>query len=257
MLRRLAYGWTDQVFCVSQELKQYYCRELNWGANRFEVIPNGVNSDQFCPDPHARTELRAKLGVKGKTLVMGSVGRLDPVKDHITLLRAAGMALGRGVDLRLVLVGEGIERTNIDNELARNPDLARRTTMTGDTRNVAQWLNAFDFFILPSLSEGMSNTLLEAMAVGVAPIATAVGGNSEIIEDGQSGILVPPRDPEGICRHVTLLARDGVRRTRLGRKARERVTQTFSLDRMLKRYAEMYCQLVQPRKRGSPVLSRA
>lgn len=257
VLRRLAYRWTDQLFCVSQELKQYYCRELNWGTSRFEVIPNGVNSDQFCPNPQARTEMRAKLGVKGKTLVIGSVGRLDPVKDHITLLRAAGMALGRGVDLRLVLVGDGIQRSNIKNELARNPDLAGRTTMTGDTRNVVQWLNAFDVFVLPSLSEGMSNTLLEAMAVGVAPIATAVGGNGEVIENGQSGILVQLRDPEEICCHITVLAADEARRARLGRNARERIAQTFSLDRMLERYAEMYCQLVEPRKRGNPVLSRA
>lgn len=257
LLRRLSYGWADQLFCVSQELKDYYCGELQWGANKFEVVPNGVDTQQFRADPQARIEVRARLRAGAKTMVVGTVGRLDPVKDHITLFRAANMALGRGLDLRLVIVGDGVQRAILQNEVERSPDLAHHTTFTGDVRNVARWISGFDVFVLPSLSEGMSNTLLEAMAVGVPPIATAVGGNTEVIEDRHSGLLVRPHDAEAICGCLMQLAADEVRREQLGRNARDRVAKQFSLDRMLKRYEEMYCELMEPRKKGTPVFSRA
>jgi glycosyltransferase involved in cell wall biosynthesis len=141
--------------------------------------------------------------------------------------------------------------------LVRRPDLARHTVFTGDVRNVAEWLNGFDVFVLPSLSEGMSNTLLEAMAVGLPAIATAVGGNTEVIEDGHSGLLTKPRDAETICSYLMHLANYELRRGQLGRNARDRVTKEFSLDRMLKRYQGMYWQVMEPRKKGTAVLSRA
>ena len=257
VLRRLSYGWADRLFCVSQELKDYYCGELQWGASKFEVVPNGVDTEQFRPDQQARVEIRGRVGAGAKTMVVGTVGRLDPVKDHISLFRAAKMALGKGLDLRLVIVGDGIQRASLDNELARSADLARNTVFTGDVRNVAQWVNGFDVFVLPSLSEGLSNTLLEAMAVGVPPIATAVGGNLEVIEDGHSGLLVRPQDPETMSRYLLELAGDELRREQLARNARDRVRKQFSLDRMLKRYADMYFQLMEPAKKGTPVFSRA
>lgn len=245
LLRRLSYAWADRVFCVSQELKQYYCTELGLAAASIEVIPNGVDVEHFCPNPRARIDVRAKLGAGPNTIVIGTVSRLDPVKNHGTLLRAAKMALQTGVDLRLVIVGNGPRRTELEADLASKPVLAARTLLTGDVQNVADWLNSFDVFVLPSLSEGMSNTFLEAMAVGLATVASAVGGNPEVVEDGHSGLLVPPEDAEGICSHLVQLAAAEARRRELGNNARERVVARFSAERMLKQYEEMYCQLVK------------
>ena len=257
LVRRASYGWADRLFCVSQELKEYHCRELGWGANKFEVIPNGVDIEQFRPDAQARAEVRAKLGAGPKTIVVGTAGRLDPVKDHSTLFRAVGSALEKKLDLRLVIVGEGTLRGVLENELASKPDLARRTTFTGDVGNVAHWLNGLDVFVLPSLSEGMSNTLLEAMAVGLPPVATAVGGNTEVVEDGRSGLLVRPKQAERICRYLLQLASEDEWRRRLGENARRRAVTQYSLGRMLGRYADLYCQLMEPHRKDVPAFSRA
>jgi sugar transferase (PEP-CTERM/EpsH1 system associated) len=256
LLRRISYAWADRVFCVSQELKQYYCRELGLLASSFEVIPNGVDVEHFRPNPQARIDVRRKLGAGPNTLVAGTVSRLDPIKDHGTLLRAAEIALQKGVDLRLVIVGDGPQRAALEHDLASKPGLAHRTLLAGDLRDVSDWLNGFDVFVLPSLSEGMSNTLLEAMAVGVATIATSVGGNLEVVEDGHSGLLVEPRDAEKICDCLIQLAAAESWRRELGRNARERVVARFSVERMLKQYEEMYCQLIKEDARW-PALSRA
>jgi len=244
MLRRISYACADRVFCVSEELREFYCEQLGMKPHFLDVIPNGVDAKQFSPNPAVRSAVRAKLAAGSDTIVVGTVGRLDPIKDHVTLLRAADLALRKGLDLKLVIVGEGPQRATLENELSGAPHLASRTVLTGESKNVADWLNSFDIFILPSLSEGMSNTLLEAMAVGVAPIATAVGGNREVVEHGHSGLLVPPGDAEQISDLIVQLTADAERLKALGRSARERVERQFSIERMVKRYGEMYSELM-------------
>jgi len=257
-LRRLCYRWADRVFCVSQELRDYYCRELSLSsAARMDVIPNGVDTQLFCPKPLARRTIRERIGASSDTLVIGTLSRLDPVKDHSTLIAAAAMACEKGIDLRLVVVGDGVCRPTLEQELARRPALHARSLMAGEVSNVADWLNGLDVFVLPSLSEGMSNTLLEAMAVGAPPIATAVGGNPEVVEHGLCGLLVTPQRPEEICHHLEQLASSPSLRETLGRNARERVCARFSLDRMLKRYEQMYCELARPDTLSCAALSRA
>lgn len=255
LLRRMAYASADRVFCVSQELRQYYSRELGISLDSFDVIANGVDIRQFCPDPGVRQKRRAQLEIAPGTFVVGTVGRLDPVKDHRTLIRAAASAIAAGVNLHLVIVGEGSQRSVLENEVEAWPELARRTAFTGEVRNVAEWLNAFDAFVLPSLSEGMSNTLLEAMAVGIACVATAVGGNVEVVENGRSGLFVRPGDVAGIRDCLVRLACVEELRHRLGWYARERIISEFSLDRALRRYEEMYCSL-RPQKMTRSEFSR-
>jgi sugar transferase (PEP-CTERM/EpsH1 system associated) len=244
VLRKISYACADRVFCVSEELREFYCEQLEMKPNRFDVIPNGVDLKQFSSNPRMRSEVRAKLAAGPNTMVVGTVGRLDPVKDHITLLRAAELALKKGVDLKLVIVGEGPQRAAVENQLSRTPDLARRTILTGDSKDVADWLNSFDIFMLPSVSEGMSNTLLEAMAVGIAPIATAIGGNREVVEHERSGLLVSPGDAEKMSDFIVQLAGAPEWLQALGRNARERIETRFSIARMVNRYDEMYSELM-------------
>lgn len=256
-IRRLSYRWADRVFCVSQELREYYRQELGpRSISAMDVIPNGVNTSGFRPNPQARRSVRDKLRAGPETLVVGTVSRLDPIKDHSTLIAAAAMACEKGLDLRLVIVGDGVCRPALEQELAKRPVLQQRTFMPGAVGNVSDWLNGFDVFVLPSLSEGMSNTLLEAMAVGVTPVATAVGGNVEVVEDGRSGLLVPPRSPDEICRQLERLVSASLR-GQLGGNARQRVLANFSIDSMLERYAQLYGGLSQAESVGSAILSRA
>jgi sugar transferase (PEP-CTERM/EpsH1 system associated) len=249
-LRRISYSCADRLFCVSRELKDHYSCQLAMKPSSFRVIENGVDVEQFRPNSQARSYVRSKLAASPDSVVIGSVGRLDPVKDHITLLRAADAALSCGVDLRLVIVGDGPQRPILEQELSDRPALACRTVLPGELTNVCDWLNGFDIFVLPSLSEGLSNTLLEAMASGVAPIATAVGGNCEVIEDGRSGVLVSPGRVNEIRDGLIRLLRDKERRAEIGKNARQRVISNFSLERMLKRYEEMYCDLVKSKSVG-------
>lgn len=256
-IRRLSYRWADRVFCVSEELRAYYRQELGLPSSAaVEVIPNGIDTTLFRPNPQARRSIREILGAGLETLVVGTVSRLDPIKDHSTLIAAAAMACEKGLDLRLVIVGGGVCRPALEQEVAKRPVLQPRTFLPGAVGNVFDWLNGFDVFVLPSLSEGMSNTLLEAMAVGVTPVATAVGGNVEVVEDGISGLLVPPRSPGEICRQLERLVSASLR-GQLGGKARQRVLANFSIDSMLERYARLYGGLLQPESVGSAILSRA
>ena len=250
MLRRLSHRWTDRMFCVSQELRDYYCREMSLPAGALDVIPNGVDAEEFQPNVQARMDVRGKLRAGEGTLVLGTVSRLDPVKDHITLLEAASKGLQAGLDLQVVIIGDGPQRAVIEAFLASRALLRQRTLLTGEVRNVGQWLNGMDIFVLPSLSEGFSNTLLEAMAVGVPSVATAIGGSLEIIEHGRSGLLVTPRDVDGIANCFVHLAKAWEWRLELGRNARERIVTHFSLKHMLQRYDQMYCELMERSRAG-------
>jgi sugar transferase (PEP-CTERM/EpsH1 system associated) len=239
-LRRLCYRWADRVFTVSQALKDYYVSDLGIPATRLEVIPNGVDAQRFRPDAAARKEMRGRLGIADRTVVVGTLGRLDPIKDHPTLFRAAEKCIAEGLDIRVLVVGDGSARPVLERELNAIPTLLGRTAFTGEVINVADWLNAFDIYVLPSLAEGMSNTLLEAMAAGVPVVATRVGGNCEVIENGRSGLLFETQDVEALVIHLKGLVENGEWRQRLGIGGRERVEQYFSIQFMLNRYSNMY-----------------
>lgn len=256
-LRGIAYRLSDRVFCVSEELRDYYSREAGLPAIKFDVILNGVDTAQYHEDAQARARKRELIGAGAGTFVIGTVGRLDPVKDHPTLLRATETALARGLDLRLVIVGDGTERNNLEQILSSKPALSRHTVLVGESQDVNEWLNCFDVFVLPSLSEGISNTLLEAMAVGLAPIATRVGGNPEVIQHERSGLLVDANDVEGIAGYIRDLAANEGWRRELGRNARQRIVSRFSMDRMVRQYEEMYWQLTAPKRLRSAAFSRA
>jgi sugar transferase (PEP-CTERM/EpsH1 system associated) len=245
VLRRLCYRCAGRVFAVSQELRNYYSQQLDIPASRLRVIPNGVETQYFCPDPDLRRQVRQTLGVSPQTLIVGAVGRLDPVKDHRTLFQAVERAVLDGVDARVVIVGDGPERSGLESDVAARPGLSQRVTFVGAVGDVRPWLNSFDIFALPSLYEGMSNTLLEAMAVGIPPLATAVGGNTEVVEHGSCGLLFRPRDAQAMSVYLKCLAADPDWRRRLGSNARQRVESCFSLRGMLSAYAQMYSDVLK------------
>jgi sugar transferase (PEP-CTERM/EpsH1 system associated) len=257
VLRRLCYRCAGRVFAVSQELRNYYSQQLAVPASRLGVIPNGVETQYFRPDPDLRRRMRQALGVSPETLIVGAVGRLDPVKDHRTLFRAVEQAVSDGVDARVVVVGDGPERKGLESDVAARTVLGQRVTFVGAVNDVLPWLNSFDIFALPSLSEGMSNTLLEAMAVGIPPLATAVGGNTEVVEHGSCGLLFGPRDAQAMSANLKCLAADPEWRRQLGSNARQRVENCFSLWRMLSAYTQMYSDVLKRDRIAQAKFSRA
>jgi len=234
---------TDAIFAVSGQLKTDLVRHIGMPEASVEVLHNGVDLSRFnvaaradAPSP-AREALRRDWGVPAGALVVGSVGRLVAVKNYALLLRAVASS---GLDdVHLVLAGEGPERAALT-ALAASLGIASRLHLLGHSNDVDRVLGAFDVFVLPSFSEGMSNTLLEAMAAGVPPVASDVGGNGEIVRDGVDGRLFPSDDEAALRACLVALCRDEAARARLATAARERVLSTFDIRQMIERYEQLY-----------------
>jgi sugar transferase (PEP-CTERM/EpsH1 system associated) len=248
ILRRAAYAAADFVFTVTEELRTYHARQVWLSPERIGVLRNGVDTSRFAPRLEEREENRRRLGLAGSDIVVGTVGRMVSIKDHATLLQAAEVLVGRGIPVHVLLVGSGPELTRHREFVAATPILSGRVTFVGSATDVPALLNAMDVFVLPSLSEGMSNTLLEAMASGLPVVATRVGGNPELIEDERSGWLFKPRDVANLAARLERLAVDSDLRQLVGQDARRRVVQHFSLESMITGYRDLYLGLA--RKRG-------
>lgn len=238
--RRFCFRYADRVFAVSQGLRDYFVRQLGLPPQRLPVIANGVDTERYRPVSLVREEMRQKLGLSRDLFTVGTVSRLDPVKDHGTLFRAAEALLGQGCALQVIVVGDGPQRAALERCVGASQLLRNRVLFTGSRSDIAQWLQSFDVFVLPSLAEGMSNTLLEAMASGVAPVASRVGGNPEVIEEGMSGLLFEAGDANALAACLKALALDPQRRHEMGTRARRRVMSRFSLKDMLENYGRLY-----------------
>ena len=241
-VQRWMSSHTDAIFAVSGQLKADLVKHVGLSAAAIEVLHNGVDLSRFNvaePAPaHARARgaLRREWGVPDGALVVGSVGRLVAVKNYGLLLRAIASS---GLDVHVVLAGEGPERAALT-ALAAALGIASRVHLLGHSNDVDRVLRAFDVFVLPSLSEGMSNTLLEAMAAGVPPVASVVGGNGEIVRDGVDGKLFPSDDESALGACLVALCRDDALRARFAAAARERVHATFDIRHMIERYEQLY-----------------
>jgi glycosyltransferase involved in cell wall biosynthesis len=194
--------------------------------------------------------LRKRFGLPEQRFIVGTVGRMVPIKDHPTLLRALEILTQRGIDAHALLVGSGPELERNEQLVKASSVLQGRVTFTGLSHEIPELLNTMDAFVLTSISEGMSNTLLEAMATGLPLLATSVGGNTEVIEPERMGWLFQPRDTEALANRIALLvSRDDLHRD-LGAAARARAVERFSLSRMLKDYTDLYLELAERRGVG-------
>jgi len=250
LLRHGVYRMASAVATVTHDLRTYHAAQAWWRPEVIKVLYNGVDGREFSPQPQVRDAVRQRLGIPADALVVGSVGRMVPLKDFTTLLQAAEVLVPEAPNLQVLLVGSGPELTRLQSLAANSPQLAGRVVFPGPVDDVADVLNAMDIFVLPTLIEGMSNTLLEALAVGLPVVATRVGGNPEILAEGECGFLFTPQAlPELVGRLKTLL-RNSRLRADFGRAARERALQHFSLERMLQRYRDLYIDLAMRQKVG-------
>jgi len=248
-VQRFLLSGANAAFCVSERLKQDLVRELGVSPARFEVIHNGVDIERFRSAPGTGDRRLSAADV-----VIGSVGRLAPVKNYPLLLRAMAR-LPALPPSRLLLVGDGPEGPSLQ-ALAAELGLADRVHFAGHRDDVAQALREMDVFVLPSTSEGMSNTLLEAMAAGVAAVASDAGGNGEIIVPEVSGLLFPSADVAALAAQLGRLISDPGLRGKLARAAATRVKVEFSIDAMIRRYEQLY-RRVWSQRHGESVSSTA
>ena len=245
VLRKMAYAMADAVFTVTEELRAYHARQAWTSVKRIRVLPNGVDITRFAPRTVERVETRKRLGLPSECFVVGTIGRVVKIKDHLTLLRSAEQLAGGEIPIHVLIGGTGPELVALQEVAASSQNLAGRVTFLGSIDDTPEVLNAMDVFVLPSLNEGMSNTLLEAMASGLPVVATRVGGNPELVEENSSGWLFPPGDIRELASRLEQLGIDSTLRRKLGKGARARAVSQFSLEGMVARYRELYLGLAE------------
>jgi len=253
--RRLAYHLADRVFSVSYQLRDLHAGRTGFDPGRIAVIHNGVDRQRFCPSPTARRMVREEFGITPDMFCIGCVGNLFPVKGHMTALEGIEGLASKTANWRLLLIGEGPEREKLETFVAAHPDWKHRVQFLGTSHRVPELLQAMDAYVLPSIAEGISNSLLEAMASGVPVVATVTGGNPEVVIDGESGLLFPVGDAGRLSAHLLRLYDDKALREQLTERALRRVREEFSLDSMVDRYAQLYESL--QRRAAIPVQAAA
>jgi glycosyltransferase involved in cell wall biosynthesis len=226
---------------VAEDAREVATRVEGVSSAKVVTIVNGVDTDAFRPTPD-RGLARAELGVPTSGFHIGVVARLSPEKDHATLLAAFARVHAERPDTILTLVGDGPLRRELE-ALAGELGIGRAVRFAGARRDVARALAAFDVFALSSRTEGLSLTLIEAAAMGLPIVATRVGGNSEVVVDGETGWLVPAADPASFARALLACAAEP-RRTAMGLRGRERAVERFSIDRMTRAYEAIYDEVV-------------
>jgi len=245
-IRRLYRPLVHRYVALSQQLGDYLHQQVGVADEMIRLICNGVDIERFRPVQQERQDSILPRGFADRdSIVIGSVGRLEPVKDQLTLVRAFNeLCLSRPQDvrLRLVLIGDGSLRHELES-LVVQCGIQNRVWLAGSVENVPQLLQAMDVFVLPSLAEGISNTILEAMACGLPVVATRVGGNEELVVDGETGFLVSRADPGAMAEALLRYLEDDTLRDRQGAAARRRAEKNFSIHGMVNRYLEVYDEL--------------
>jgi sugar transferase (PEP-CTERM/EpsH1 system associated) len=247
VLRRLHAPLVERYVTVSRSLRDYLVERVGIRPERITTICNGVDTGKFMPAPRKPADvLPAQLAGEG-LVIIGTVGRLQPVKDQRLLLHAFGELVRQSPALattaRLLVVGNGPLRDTLT-QLAQSLGIAHLTAFTGDRTDVAQLLQCMDVFVLPSLAEGISNTLLEAMATGLPVVATRVGGNVELVRDGENGALFESGDVASLTRLLAGYVTDGGMRRRHGERSRRLALDSFSLEAMIEAYRGAYETLI-------------
>ena len=241
VLRKLSRMVVNRYIAVSGDLAAWLHNEIGIPQKKIALIYNGVDTDRFSPGASSLALPYGFLPADG--FLVGTIGRLEPVKDQLTLARAFCRMLELQPELRqrarLLIVGDGALRTEIEKTLEA-AGVSEVAWLPGFRDDAADFYRVLNLFVLPSRREGISNTLLEAMASGLPVVATAVGGTPEILADGISGTLVPPEDVEGMSQALLRYANDRSTLERHGSEGRSLALEKFSLQSMTRNYQKVY-----------------
>jgi sugar transferase (PEP-CTERM/EpsH1 system associated) len=243
-VQRFVWRRVNRVLSVSERLAERMARVVNFPKERIQTIRNGVDLDRFLSGNRSAT--RALLNVQDDELLVLAIGRLVGVKNHRMLIDSIPRLRALGVRGRLIIAGDGPLRADLERQ-ARALGIASSVQLLGTRDDLPDLLAACDIFVLSSLSEGMSNTVLEAMSAGRPVVATDVGGNAELVVDQETGVLVRTDDPELMTLAMFQLARDRGRREQMGAAGRRRAEREFSLSQMLRNYEAMYLDVAAGR----------
>jgi sugar transferase (PEP-CTERM/EpsH1 system associated) len=243
LLRRLHAPLVSRFVTVSKDLEQYLIRKVGVAGERIQQIYNGVDTARFRPATEKPYHLLPADFIQPDAFVIGTVGRIQPVKDQATLLRAFARLMEINPELkqraRLAVVGDGPLLDEL-RRLADSLGIQAQTWLPGALNNIPEVLQCFDVFVLPSLAEGISNTILEAMASGLPVIATAVGGNRELVDQGHFGSLLTPGDVQALTEHLAAYVMAPDRLRTHSQAARAVTLERYSLTAMVTQYGQLY-----------------
>jgi glycosyltransferase involved in cell wall biosynthesis len=228
---------TDHITAISKATKQALVDFEFIPDSKIEVVYNGIA--ELDTKLSETQQLRKNLSISDDHLILGTISRLDPIKNHQLLISSFAKVLKNHPKLTLLVVGDGELRQELES-LVSNLDISKNVIFTGFQPNPVAYLQLMDIFLLPSLSEGTAMTLLEAMSLSKACIVTDVGGNPEIIEDKVNGLVVPSSDEDGLAAACDTLIKDSSLRQKLGDAGRARFEKKFIIDCMLNSYQKIY-----------------
>ena len=247
-LRRAFKPFVHQYVALSKDLERYLLESIRVPAARVVRLHNGVDTDLFHPVNGVREPLACPEFAPPGTFVIGNVGRMQEVKGQLTLAQAFLLLLRMVPDakrrLRLVMIGDGPLRREVASVLDQ-AGAGQLAWLAGARDDVARIMRGLDLFVLPSLAEGISNTILEAMASGLPVIATAVGGNAELVNAGRTGTLIPPADPHAMAQAMLHYVSDGAECRRQGQEGRSTAERDFSMAAMVNGYLAVYDRMLQ------------
>ena len=245
-IRRIYSPFVKHYIALSQDLAHYLTHSVGIGAKRVTQIYNGVDTSRFHPSSQ-RQDIPGSPFNKAGLWLVGTAGRMQTVKNQTNLARAFVQAINAEPRLRerlrLVMVGDGPLR-NESLAILESAGLAELAWLPGERKDIPDVMRGLDCFVLPSLGEGISNTILEAMSSGLPVIATAVGGNPELVDDARTGHLVPVADPGALARAIIALALTPEKARAMGNAGRKRIEAQFSIMAMIDSYQQIYDRLL-------------
>lgn len=243
-IERFLAGFTDKLITVSESVKHDVVHRLKVaGPDKVVVIPLGLELDKFLNSGSLKGSFRKRLGVDSRTLLVGIVGRLVPIKNHRMFLDAADAVLKKRplINIKFTIIGDGELRQDLE-EYASVKGLKGHVVFTGWVEDLAPVYSDLDIVTLTSFNEGTPVSLIEAMASGRSVISTDVGGVVDFVRDGYNGLIVKNGDAEALAAKILELAGDGSRRKALGLQGRESVAGAFSKDRLVRDIEDLYAE---------------
>lgn len=235
-LDKLFLRFADHVVTVSEGQREKVLK-LGVKANNLSVIYNGINLNNVKNG--SVNSIRTELSINDNLVIVVSAGRLSPEKNFTGLIDAAKVVMAKDNNIRFVVFGEGTLRKELEKKI-RDGNLEGMFFLPGFRKDFFSLLGETDIFVLPSFTEGLSNVILEAYAQRKPVVATRVGGNPEIVQDGKSGFLVSPHDTEKMAEYILRLAQDSKLREEMGAKGYEYVKEHFSFDIQTRKYEALY-----------------
>jgi glycosyltransferase involved in cell wall biosynthesis len=246
-IQRWLWSRADRVTAVAEELAERMVKVVRFPRARINVIHNGVDTERFRLIENSKASMRARFKLPATGFILGMVARLVPVKNHAGVFHAIARLHEQGIETDLVVAGDGPLCEPL-HQMARELRIHERVHFLGNVNSIEEVFCAIDVFVLNSQSEGMSNTILEAMASGLPVVATAVGANPQLVCDRETGYLIKVNDVESLCRAIGELAGDFRLRTTMGQKGRLRAEVHYSVKRMVQDYSDLYMGLAQKSK---------